>query len=994
MMHVFCRRWALACNALFILAIGIVLSSVANPGPVSAADKLSLVLQSQGESSLHSGRFHHRSNAQQWKPKETAIIVCDVWDYHHSLSANNRLDEFVGRLDDLLNVARKQGVTIIHSPSDCMPAYHDHPARQRAIATPQAENLPLGIANWCSALPSEKQAPYPIDQSDGGADDDLLSQSTWSKKLASIGRNPALPWQHQNIKIAIDSQSDYVSDRGDEVWNVLEDRGIKNVILAGVHVNMCVLGRPFGLRQMAQNGKNVVLIRDLTDAMYNPGSWPYVNHFTGNDRIISHIERFVCPTITSDQILGGKPFRFSHDDRPHVVIVIAEEPYHTAVTLSDFASRQLGQDFRVTVLHADDRNPNLVPGVEQIDDADVLILSVRRRVLAAEAMERIRNYVESGKPVIGLRTSSHAFSLRDGKPPEGHQDWPKFDAEVFGGNYQGSYPDELRSSIRPLEMKNTSHWANDVNGLPFVQGGHMYKTGPLKPGAVVIWEGTVTGHAAEPVAWTFTRSDGGKSFYVALGHPDDFQQPAFESLLKRSIYWAASRQVGTAPANPHGLTSQPQWMNVTIPCFSSPLPANADADRGAGVAWYRSVVFIPQRWCQDTELTLHTGLSQSGVEVAGFLNGKSLDLAGEGSWRIPRDAITGDEYNLLVLRVSQPIADWSTPPALVSDNGQLLLSLAGNWQLRKAADNESLVNMPLPAKFGGSADIVHIAEEPLWVARTVTRPGEFTPGIEGPACDREGNILAVNFQRQGTIGRVSPEGSGEVFVELPEGSIGNGIRFNAAGKFFVADYVKHQILQVDPVTRAVTVFAQNDAMNQPNDIAIADDGTLYASDPNWAASTGQVWRIDTDGATTLVADEMGTTNGIDISPDGKTLYVNESVQRNVWAFTIADDRSLTNKRLIRKFADHGFDGMRVDVDGNLYITRFGKGTVVKITPQGEILQEISVLGMRPSNLCFGGPDGRTVYVTEVESTRLVAFRVDRPGRSWQQNLTWSQTHKK
>ncbi|MCA9072223.1 MAG: SMP-30/gluconolactonase/LRE family protein, partial [Planctomycetaceae bacterium] len=114
----------------------------------------------------------------------------------------------------------------------------------------------------------------------------------------------------------------------------------------------------------------------------------------------------------------------------------------------------------------------------------------------------------------------------------------------------------------------------------------------------------------------------------------------------------------------------------------------------------------------------------------------------------------------------------------------------------------------------------------------------------------------------------------------------------------------------------------------------------------------------------------------------RTLYINESQQRNIWAFDITEDSRLTNKRLLKQFPDHGFDGMRCDVDGNLYVTRYGKGTVVKLSPQGEILQEIPVLGSRPSNLCFGGPDGRTVYVTEVEFTRLVSFRVDRPGLAW------------
>ena len=283
-----------------------------------------------------------------------------------------------------------------------------------------------------------------------------------------------------------------------------------------------------------------------------------------------------------------------------------------------------------------------------------------------------------------------------------------------------------------------------------------------------------------------------------------------------------------------------------------------------------------------------------------------------------------------------------------------------------------------------SAAATAIADEPLFKASPLTIEKQFTPGIEGPACDLQGHIFAVNFARQGTIGRVTPDGKGEVFLELSNGSVGNGIRFDKAGRMFIADYVNHNVLVADPDTRKVTVFAHEATMNQPNDLAITADGTLYASDPAWDKNTGQIWRIDRTGKVTRVATALGTTNGIDVSPDGKTLYFNESVQRGVWAFTISPDGSLSDKRLVKQFPDHGFDGMRCDVDGNLYITRYGKGTVVKMTPDGTILQEVDVLGHSPSNLCFGGPDGKTVYVTEVEHTRLVQFRVDRPGLEWHQ----------
>ena len=272
--------------------------------------------------------------------------------------------------------------------------------------------------------------------------------------------------------------------------------------------------------------------------------------------------------------------------------------------------------------------------------------------------------------------------------------------------------------------------------------------------------------------------------------------------------------------------------------------------------------------------------------------------------------------------------------------------------------------------------------DPLCTATPLTVTNAFTAGIEGPACDLAGNIFAVNFKAQHTIGRITPTGVSEVFVTLPGPSIGNGIRFDREGKMYVADYTGHNVLRIDPATRKIEVFAHEPRMNQPNDLAIASDGTLFASDPNWKEKTGQLWRIDTDGTVTRLAKNMGTTNGIEVSPNGKKLYVNESVQRNVWVFDIQSDGSLANKTLLKKFPDHGFDGMRCDVDGNLYITRYGKGVVVVLSPAGKIMREIDVLGARPSNLCFGGPDGRTVYVTEVEHRRLVQFRVAKPGLAW------------
>jgi len=273
----------------------------------------------------------------------------------------------------------------------------------------------------------------------------------------------------------------------------------------------------------------------------------------------------------------------------------------------------------------------------------------------------------------------------------------------------------------------------------------------------------------------------------------------------------------------------------------------------------------------------------------------------------------------------------------------------------------------------------------LFKSSAFTPVKSFTSGAEGPAVDKDGILYAVNFSREGTIGRISANGQGDIFIELPNGSIGNGIRFSSNGNMFIADYAKHNILRVDMSTKQLSVFAHEPLMNQPNDIAIDSKDRIYASDPNWKEGTGQIWRIGVDGKTTLLEDKMGTTNGIEVSPDDKVLYVNESVQRKVWAYDLTPDGEIQNKRLLIEFPDFGMDGMRCDAEGNLYITRYGKGTIVKVSPAGKILQEITLIGKKPSNVAFGGKDGRTAYITLQDQGNIEMFRVDKPGREWKMN---------
>lgn len=240
----------------------------------------------------------------------------------------------------------------------------------------------------------------------------------------------------------------------------------------------------------------------------------------------------------------------------------------------------------------------------------------------------------------------------------------------------------------------------------------------------------------------------------------------------------------------------------------------------------------------------------------------------------------------------------------------------------------------------------------------------FTTGIEGAAHDADGNVYACNFEKQGTIG-VIRDGRAELFATLPDGSVGNGIVFGANGDMFVADYTGHNILRIRKGMNTPEVFAHEERMNQPNDLAISPaTGIIYASDPDWKNNGGQVWMIRPDGSVSLLEGEMGTTNGIEVSPDGRRLYVNESAQRNVWVYDLAADGLASGKRLFHRFDDFGMDGMRCDSNGRLWITRHEKGTVAVFSPSGRLVKEIPLTGKKCSNITLVEQEKEMVgYVT-------------------------------
>jgi nicotinamidase-related amidase len=238
------------------------------------------------ETAKGSGVWKEGSKEVVWNASETAIIVCDMWDGHYCVSAAERVNEMVPRMNAVLNAARNHGATVIHAPSGVTYHYADMPQRKRMQQAAKFEpRLPL--EKWCHVDP-QREPELPIDTTNSACDDAIPGA-----KVQKYSR------QHPGLTI---NGWDGISDDGEEIYNYLRQEGLKNVVLMGVHTNMCVLGRPFGIRQMVKQGFNVVLARDLTDAMYDPREKPYVSHARGTELVIEHIEKYWCPSILSDDL--------------------------------------------------------------------------------------------------------------------------------------------------------------------------------------------------------------------------------------------------------------------------------------------------------------------------------------------------------------------------------------------------------------------------------------------------------------------------------------------------------------------------------------------------------------------------------------------------------------------------------------------------------------------------------------------------------------------
>lgn len=286
-------RWALLALAAGLAAMPLLSLAREDEG---AKDELSLNLRSRSKE----GKATEKTAA--WKASRTAIIVCDMWDDHWCKSAAARVGELAGPMNEMLSIARKKGVLIIHAPSTCVDFYKGTPQRKLAQSAPFAKTpVPLvKTERWGTCwhwTDGRREGVLPIDDSDMGCD--------CKGEKCEI----RTPWKRQ-IKTIELHDGDAVSDNGQEVWNLLVQKKIDNVILCGVHLNMCVLGRPFAIRQMVKLGKNVALMRDMTDTMYNPDRPPGVSHFAGTELVVAHVEKFWCPSFVSSDITGKPAFRF------------------------------------------------------------------------------------------------------------------------------------------------------------------------------------------------------------------------------------------------------------------------------------------------------------------------------------------------------------------------------------------------------------------------------------------------------------------------------------------------------------------------------------------------------------------------------------------------------------------------------------------------------------------------------------------------------------
>lgn len=267
--------------------------------------------------------------------------------------------------------------------------------------------------------------------------------------------------------------------------------------------------------------------------------------------------------------------------------------------------------------------------------------------------------------------------------------------------------------------------------------------------------------------------------------------------------------------------------------------------------------------------------------------------------------------------------------------------------------------------------------EPGATLQQLAREFEFT---EGPTCDAAGNVFFTD-QPNNRILKWSVEGKLSTFLQ-PAGRA-NGMCFDAQGQLIACADETNALWSIAPDGKVTVLLSQYQGkpFNGPNDVWVAPDGGLYFTDPfykrPWWKHTampqdGQhVYYLSPDRRRLVrVAEDLRQPNGIIGTPDGRTLYVADIGARKTWRYDIQPDGRLTNKTL---FCEQGSDGMTLDRAGNVYLT--GNGVLV-FDRTGRQIEHIRVPQERwTANVCFGGPDKRTLFITASKGLYAIRLRV-------------------
>jgi len=474
---------------------------------------------------------------QEIDPAKTAIVVIDMWDRHWCKTYTARVGNMVPRMNKTLDAARKLGVQVVFAPSDVVGFYADYPQRKAMEAIPDQ--------------PFPEKVPFHPPPEPQGKDC-CECGPTQPCRSKSFGR-----WSRQHPALKI-GEGDLIGDCNNEreLLNFRQQRGIDTLIYMGVASNMCVLHRKFGMLNMGRYGLKIIFVSDLVQAITANGLDPAEKtpdwNFTpakGSALVQRYLEQDVAPSFESRQLIAAAGMDpFARENRPHIVFVSAEQEYRSNETMPAFARTYLQKDFRCTFLSAkgnEGQDRNDVPGLEALYDADLMVLSMRRRALPVTQMDHLERYVRSGKPLVGVRVSVVPFQVKPEDRPDGHVIWRDFDQEVLGCHYHG-YDRRSRETgcrVWVAEKAQNHPIIRDIDPKGFHSASWLYKLSPLVEGTTLLMEGRWSeNEPVEPVAFTNTYH-GGRVFFTSLGHPDDFENESFCKLLVNGVYWALDKPV-------------------------------------------------------------------------------------------------------------------------------------------------------------------------------------------------------------------------------------------------------------------------------------------------------------------------------------------------------------------------------------------------------------------------------------------------------------------